>query len=1241
MAKNAGRSSQSRAEGLTKVDAVTRRQFLGWMGAGAAAIAASSLLTSCASSTQNSAVGDIVVTPPENKDLQFALPALPSTVTGLVLSVQGRKYPLQEHTVASRQALQGTHPLGRSLDVSKLTHYVQNVSMPTHMPLEFMVWGTDSMAASKGIPVASQVTWQSSTEGVGLDANAAVSGQAPGSVYIAGGMNIPTQALRTALTAAGSVKSIKEVFANDARLAPLGLSAPPSTVAEAISLFDLHDVATSTAAKIVYKAPGVTNLSATGSAIVMSIINSNQRLSGLAGVLTQFFNKYGVYGATEAQVANPDNDPIYISNTPSQSGSGPQAMNFAPFIDQGTSYAGIAIPDQMTTNLRNAMGAAAQSVSNQCQDTIDLQQTPDGIAQGNSGNWVVGPGATPQVIPAATAAKLAGEHAAKYGDNPTVNWVINPSGFHNNFEVVLHGDPRPATPAASSGSANPSDDPTPGGDGTVVTVRVYNNNERFCGVYMQQWNGNKQLPAVPDFQTPVSTDDQTILVTQLGSVDVVMGVPITGQNWQDVDIVIQAQATQVTILLGSFGAGTGWKPLFKDLQGNQLYSGCASPGMAKTATIWTAVMNIGVPFIMLATDVIGFSALLSTAAAMVNTTATDSMIALLKSFAASQTIGPAANAILGSPLVNNGNAVSYASGSIAGIITPIAKCVVGLLTSPFAIKLWTKLLALEGAARIADAIPLVGEAFAIAATVADAAMLATGVAEVTSNPWVTPFGLSGSYTAPITINKDPSNGVFPRTAVKWVLQGQIEGGDALPVVEDDSFSWQTAPKDGSIIQNVPVVPVGNRIRWQIVFTDQYGHKVGVGATDWLDNSNIDALPTPTITITELQPPVDATTTYDLNATTAWDSQQNAFVYSQQTTIGGTIQDQTTGTGNTALTAAGSITTGAVTDRVGMVYKTEAGWMVAQVGSGAQSPNDGAMQLGKVYDAQPHLVFDGTGGQLTGGHNYLLEPNSDVGYIVRQLDLSQPGYGLADFGSEPITSHGRFTGELHGVTFHPAGYILGYNSTTGRMQSLRLPANPYPLDAAPAAEQWIDLPTANMFAGTGNATGQRPGLLQQPVGITTGLNGIVLVLEQGAKRIQAFNTAGAPTQYFTPNGSDPSYYLDLSEHLGDTTFLGFGVDGTGYIFVHGYNGDGSSPDQYGISVYNTVGENVVPFANNINAAGMTVDYWRDVFTQDFVPVQQSSGGAYIGPNGYAQPAVSIWIPNTPGNASPAPTGADGR
>ena len=175
--------------------------------------------------------------------------------------------------------------------------------------------------------------------------------------------------------------------------------------------------------------------------------------------------------------------------------------------------------------------------------------------------------------------------------------------------------------------------------------------------------------------------------------------------------------------------------------------------------------------------------------------------------------------------------------------------------------------------------------------------------------------------------------------------------------------------------------------------------------------------------------------------------------------------------------AGSIVVGTATGFLGYTYQTTQGWFVRQLSFAGpptnEQPGTAGRGIATPFAAEPLLLYDSISHDPAQGQNFLLEPIAGANaYHVRQLDLT-----AADLGLDSTTSWGIFLDTIHGVVMHPAGFLMGFNTDSGKLHVLQLP------DAG--MDETI-APSATMHAGTGNATGERPGLTQRPVSMAVGL-----------------------------------------------------------------------------------------------------------------------------------------------------------
>lgn len=88
-----------------------------------------------------------------------------------------------------------------------------------------------------------------------------------------------------------------------------------------------------------------------------------------------------------------------------------------------------------------------------------------------------------------------------------------------------------------------------------------------------------------------------------------------------------------------------------------------------------------------------------------------------------------------------------------------------------------------------------------------------------------------------------------------------------------------------------------------------------------------------------------------------------------------------------------------------------------------------------------------------------------------------------------------------------------------------------------------------------------------------------------------------------------------------TYLDVAVEAKGYIYVLASTTDGTGQQAFQLDIYNPDGSTLLAKPQTgINAAKLTVDQWRTLFTMNYDRV--------LGPGGRTEPGISAWIPSTP-------------
>lgn len=260
-----------------------------------------------------------------------------------------------------------------------------------------------------------------------------------------------------------------------------------------------------------------------------------------------------------------------------------------------------------------------------------------------------------------------------------------------------------------------------------------------------------------------------------------------------------------------------------------------------------------------------------------------------------------------------------------------------------------------------------------------------------------------------------------------------------------------------------------------------------------------------------------------------------------------------------------------------------------------------------------------------------------GYHLRKaaLDASTP------FDMAPVQpSYGRFPLFPDSVSLHPSLQVIGVNSTTKKLMVAKL-------EISGAAD--ADVPLADFSAGPATDPA-RPGLMFFPVAVTCAYDGTILVLEDTAAdpahggaqvaRISAYDLSMNPVQRFMDASGQPSYWLYLSGASGATylDMQAVGDELMTYIYVLSFQGAGINVSDYSMAIY-TYGkkppaQNPLVTTPNIAAAGMAVDMWHTVYTENFAMVTDGAGhpagpaAPGAGPAGRTGPSVSMWLPPVP-------------
>lgn len=265
------------------------------------------------------------------------------------------------------------------------------------------------------------------------------------------------------------------------------------------------------------------------------------------------------------------------------------------------------------------------------------------------------------------------------------------------------------------------------------------------------------------------------------------------------------------------------------------------------------------------------------------------------------------------------------------------------------------------------------------------------------------------------------------------------------------------------------------------------------------------------------------------------------------------------------------------------------YYIQNVGTG--NVQSGLKMVNCGFAQMPALIYADSA-LISGPASFFLD--ADAGNYLRPVDLSQAG----NFDLNVHEAVGQF------VENNPIGGVVHPNRTAVVVNWANAKLEQVTLADRPVAEE--DAPVAQALSGPGI----QPGLLNGPVAAATTPDGFILVLENGGKRVQAFDGLLNPTAIF-----NQSAYLPLQATSG-ATYQDIAVAPNGCIYLLLYTGSGSAVSDYLLDIYQADGS-FVSRTVGVNGARLVVDSQSVVYTLNFE--------ALSGPGLRAQPSISKWLP----------------
>ena len=747
-------------------------------------------------------------------------------------------------------------------------------------------------------------------------------------------------------------------------------------------------------------------------------------------------------------------------------------------------------------------------------------------------------------------------------------------------------------------------------DGTVQATLTFTNwYVRWLGIYLLFLDSGGvpvdpsgveiQLP--PDYDSPAGDREQldqfaAMFALMLGPEFTVLGIPVASSK-ATVGFDLPPNTTTVRV----FASGPAL-----------LLLGGVDPNDPTTWGDWfpgaacTLILNYGVTLVLMVAGACEDLSLIQKAALVVAPAIAKSLTTLLSD--------ELRNKDFSTPDVWRDVAVSIGKSLLQTLLNKRSAQLLALITSAVA----------EGVAE--DCIPVVGQIVLGISLAAGAATLLETTLEIAASPVSYVYDLTLAHDITVTIRHASDNDRFPTAATHYKVTAQFDRG-ATPYT-------QTRPMQPGALTLPPVVfqnvPFGGNVTVTVGFYSSDDRLAGQGSTGSVAN-NVETLPD--IVIQQYPTPIQPNTTYEHKQITTLTDAQGTHGW-LPTPMGPMAKADSLVCGQAAgdLCSLRDITVRQGSDAnpgfVGYAFQSfSAG--VSACSSGGQGQLDQLVNMGDVDPASGYATL-GCGLQpgtrltysLFPGHSagagpapatsdFYLDTTSGVVRRVR-LDLNPPQF-------EPpggVRAWGAFNLPSDDLLMHPSGRLVSINNALHKIEILRLPDGPVSDGVAMTKH------LATTHAGFGVGNGALPGLLGGPIAAAISPDGVILVLEALNNRIQAFDVGANPVQLFQQQTS--RYFLELTATASaDTEYLDLAVEYTGYLYVLSRS---LSTNLYRLDIYHPGQNGTAPIATtqNMNAARLTVDFWRNVYTLNYDVLRLPGGGF----PGVTEPSVSLWQPSTP-------------
>lgn len=731
----------------------------------------------------------------------------------------------------------------------------------------------------------------------------------------------------------------------------------------------------------------------------------------------------------------------------------------------------------------------------------------------------------------------------------------------------------------------------------TLTLRCTNEWLRHLSACVQfrDENGNALRPAawsekIPSFLRPLFQPiDHTKFVELVPPVRTVFGIPIPPDP-TTIKIPVPPEARSIQVYFGGLGRG-----------------GSYDIAVCPIGTAVTIVAEMALPVILLLAGT-----------AVSNSKAVVSLMADKEVLFAVCTVAGF--------LVAGGTATYIGISQDPGrAVKDVAITLGPMLLSPAtALGQWLLQKVAEGVAQ--RAVPFFNVFTTVVNGAVTAAQLSQTIIEVASSPWVFNAEITRAIDLEVTLKPDKRYSRFPDQATYYEVSVVYDKGATLP-----KQTFQLAgkpPRSKDIAVKFADIPAGGRLRAYVFFYAENGWQAGQCQSEWIDaKGTAGSTLKLDLHVTTNTVPLTESSVYQHVSKIAYDEHGKRHYWKPADRSPDEVATSPSPFPHHHVQRRLSITS--AQEPAQLAYAWQATGLNQPIDDPTRPPSGASMytlqNLSSLEDAEEGyatpkagftyaagVFYDLTAESGSGQHYFVdasrgpydLEKNHAGGMHLRHVTLRKGA--KPDFALGTNQSWGRFPFPMDRYVLHPQGVVLGVSYSTHMLWILPLPK---------AATNDNDAPQATMAGGEGH----REGLLDGPRAIAVGLDGRVLVLEGGNHRIQAFDLAGKPVQYFkNPAGGDKISSVQLKDP-GDSTYLDLAVEAKGYLYVLRRRGATDGPDAYQVDLYEPDGTHLVS-TPRVTADKITVDLLRNMYSLNYE--------TFLGHNERTEPSVSLWIPPAP-------------